>query len=88
VFTDVSLPSTGNWRLTITFLEPGPKGPRHATVVVSGATPADLQFAGWPTCCGTRTVDMNLAAEAHTIVISNSADIAPCIDRISFTLLP
>jgi carbohydrate binding protein with CBM35 domain len=88
VFTDVNLPSSGNWQLTIWFLDPGAKGPRHATVVVSGAAPADLLFAGWPTCCGTRTVEANLTAGTHTVVISNPDDVAPCIDRISFTLLP
>jgi hypothetical protein len=88
VFTGVNLPSTGNWRLTITFLDPGPKGQRHASVVVSGAAPVDVRFAGSPVCCGTRTVDANLTAGTHTVQISNPDDIGPCIDRISFTLLP
>jgi hypothetical protein len=86
--TGVVLPSAGLWRLTIYFLDPGPKGPRRATVAVSGADPSTLQFAGSPTCCGTRTLDLNLAAGAHTIEISNPTDVAPAIDRLTFTVVP
>lgn len=87
-FTGVDLPSAGHWQLNIWFLDPGPNGPRHATVAVSGASPMDVMFAGWPTCCGSRTVDLNLTAGTHSILISNSDNVAPSIDRISFALVP
>jgi hypothetical protein len=87
VFT-ADLPSGGDWRLTIYFLDPGPKGPRHATIDVSGADAVTLQFAGWPGCCGTRTLDLSLAAGTHTVAIGDPTATAPSIDRITFTLLP
>jgi hypothetical protein len=86
--TGVNLPSTGLWRLTIYFLLPGTKGPRHATVAVSGADPSSLLFAGSPACCGTRTLDLTLAAGPHTVEISNPTDLAPAIDRLTFTAVP
>ena len=82
------LPSAGDWRLTIYYLDPGPKGPRHATVAVSGSDPVNVQFAGWPTCCGTRTLDLSLSAGPHTITIGNPDDVGPSIDRITLTALP
>jgi len=85
VFTSVNLPSTGTWRLTIYFLDPGPKGPRHAMVVVSGTDPHNVQFSGSPSCCGIRTLDLSLSAGSHTITITNPDDVGPSIDRISFT---
>ena len=87
LYPSVNLPTAGRWRLTIYFLDPGPTGQRKATVVVSGADPYDIRFAGWPTCCGTRTVTMTLAAGPHTIVISNPTGTAPAIDYLTFTLL-
>lgn len=86
--TSVDLPSAGTWRLTIYFLDTGPKGPRHATVSVSGASPQTVQFAGSPTCCGYRTLDLALSGGSHTITISNPSDVGPSVDRITFTLLP
>jgi hypothetical protein len=86
--TSVKLPSTGTWRLTIYFLDDGPKGPRHATVIVSGADPHDLLFAGPPTCCGTRTLDLSLSAGSHTVTFSSPDDAGPSLDLITFTLLP
>jgi len=88
VLTSVNLPSTGTWRVTIYFIDTGPKGPRHATVIVSGASPQTVQFAGSPTCCGYRTLDLALSGGSHTITISNPDDVGPSVDRITFTLLP
>jgi hypothetical protein len=85
VFTGVDLPIAGTWQLTIYFLDPGPKGPRHATVAVSGTDPHTLQFSGPPTCCATRILDLSLDAGTHTITISNPTDVGPSIDRVVLT---
>ena len=88
VFASVNLPSTGTWRLTIYFLNAGPKGPRHGTVAVSGASPSGLLFAGSSGCCSTRTLDLSVSAGAHSVTITNPDDMGPSIDRLTFTLLP
>jgi hypothetical protein len=87
LLTSVDLPSTGTWRLTVYFLDTGPKGPRHATVAVSGASAQNMQFSGNPSCCGIRTLDLSLSAGSHTIAISNPDDVGPSLDRLTFTLL-
>jgi hypothetical protein len=88
VLPSVNLPTSGTWRLTIYFLDTGPKGPRHTTVTVSGASPQDLQFSGNPICCGTRTLDFSLSAGSHSITITAPGNMGPSIDRFTFTLLP
>jgi hypothetical protein len=88
VLPSVNLPTSGTWHLTIYFLDDGPKGPRHATVLVSGASPTDLLFAGSPACCGTRTLDLSLSAGSHSITITAPGDMGPSIDRFTLTLLP
>ena len=87
VFTSVNLPSTGTWRLTIYFLDPGPTGQRKATVVVSGADPCDIRFAGSADVLWHPDRHHDPRRRTAHDLITNPAGTAPAIDYFTFTLL-
>lgn len=81
-FTGVAIPSAGSYRITAYFSNQGAPGPRTAVIGVTGAKPVSVTFTGGPNCCGTRSVEVTLAAGTHAITISNPSGRAPSVDKI------
>jgi len=83
--SEVMVPSTGTYVITIHYVHPDGEGNRSALVSVSGIAPTNVSFTPGESaavCCFTKALTVALTAGPHTITITNATSRAPSIDRI------
>jgi hypothetical protein len=79
-FQTVSVPATGTYRVTITYV--AEEVARTSTLTVSGGDMVNLTFAAGTGCCATTTVDIVLVAGTNQITLANPTGPVPLIDRL------
>jgi hypothetical protein len=79
-FQTVSVPATGTYRVTITYV--AEEVSRTSTLTVSGGDMVNLTFAAGTGCCATTTVDIVLVAGTNQITLANPTGPVPLIDRL------
>jgi len=80
-----SVPAAGTYRISI-YLTNGEAGvQRRAEVSVGGSDPVTVTYSGRAWCCGVRTLQVDLAAGAVTVMVANPDGAAPSVDRIVLT---
>jgi hypothetical protein len=79
--TGLRITTGGTYRLTL-YLTNGASGqPRRAVVTVAG-TAHTINYSGSASCCGTRSVTVDLAPGPLVVSIANPDGVAPMVDRI------
>ena len=82
-FTNVTVPSSGTYRMEIDYLT---SGPRSFFISVNGGPTADLPLNGSSFSLPTSIViPVQLKAGANTIQFSNASNYAPALDRIAIS---
>jgi Carbohydrate binding module (family 35) len=79
-FQTVSVPATGTYRITISYV--AEEVARTSTLTVSGGDTVNLTFATGTGCCATTTVDITLIAGTNQITLANPSGPVPLIDRV------
>ena len=88
-FNGVSAASSGDYQVTLVYLDGSTTG-RSALVSADGGATQSVSFlpTGDFNTIGTKTITVHLNAGANTIMLSNPTDFAPDFDRILVAVVP
>ncbi|HLT10555.1 MAG TPA: hypothetical protein VK028_07085 [Micromonosporaceae bacterium] len=82
-FTDIVIPSAGEYRITIYYVQDEDDEVRRGTITVTGAEPITPTFRGdVRRCCRSVAVTLNLTAGSKKLTFTHVDERAPSVDRI------